>query len=38
VARRLDDAGGLVITLPSGIETTVLTGDLELGAPEDARP
>ena len=33
VARALDPDGGLVITLASGIETTVLAGDLELGAP-----
>ena len=31
VARALDPDGGLVITLASGIETTVLAGDLEIG-------
>lgn len=32
VARRLDEQGGLVILLPGGAETTMLAGDLDLGA------
>jgi len=32
VARRLDEDGGLVVALAGGAETTVLAGDLEIGA------
>jgi len=32
IARALDADGGLVVSLPGGAETTVLAGDLELGA------
>ena len=37
VARALDPDGGLVLTLASGVETTVLAGDLELGPLRDLR-
>ncbi len=37
VAQRLDEAGGLVLRLESGTETTVLAGDLEPGAPAGER-
>ncbi len=37
VARRLDPDGGLVLRLESGIETTVLAGDVSPGAGAEAR-
>jgi BirA family biotin operon repressor/biotin-[acetyl-CoA-carboxylase] ligase len=37
IARALDPDGGLVIRQGSGIDTTVLAGDLELGPAADAR-
>ena len=38
IARALDPEGGLVLRLDSGIDSTVLAGDLELGPAAEPRP